>query len=58
MPPEELEKVFLHFMVLLALSVFMLLIARNLPDTLFYIALTGEYQVWGLIGELAALVNC
>ena len=43
MPPEGGEKVALGLTVLLAFSVFMLLIAENMPATSFYIPLIGEF---------------
>ena len=40
-PPEGGEKVALGMTVLLSFSVFMLLIAENMPATSFYIPLIG-----------------
>ena len=46
MPPEGGEKVGLGLTVLLAFSVFMLLIAENMPATSFYIPLIGEFVIF------------
>ena len=43
MPPDGGEKVALGLTVLLSFSVFMLLIAENMPATSFYVPLIGEY---------------
>ncbi|ELU07179.1 hypothetical protein CAPTEDRAFT_228745 [Capitella teleta] len=45
MPPEGGEKVTLGLTILLAFSVFMLLIAENMPATSFYIPLIGAYII-------------
>ena len=44
MPPEGGEKVALGLTVLLAFSVFMLLIAENMPATSFYVPLIGKVE--------------
>ena len=44
MPPEGGEKVALGLTILLAFSVFMLLIAENMPATSFYIPLIGKFS--------------
>ena len=49
MPPEGGEKVGLGLTILLAYSVFMLLIAENMPATSFYVPLIGK--------SVIALVN-
>ena len=41
-PPDGGEKVALGLTILLAFSVFMLLIAENMPATSFYIPLIGK----------------
>ena len=43
-PPEGGEKVALGLTVLLAYSVFMLLIAENMPASSYYVPLIGEYN--------------
>lgn len=43
MPPEGGEKVTLGLTILLAFSVFMLLIAESMPATSFFIPLIGQY---------------
>ena len=43
-PPEGGEKVGLGLTILLAYSVFMLLIAENMPATSFYIPLIGKFN--------------
>ena len=50
-PPEGGEKVALGMTVLLSFSVFMLLIAENMPATSFYIPLIGAcaYTYWFII---------
>ena len=44
LPPDSGEKVTLGLTVLLAFSVFMLLIAENMPATSSYVPLIGEWR--------------
>ena len=48
MSPESGEKVTLGLTVLLAFSVFMLLIAENMPATSSYVPLIGEWWIYSL----------
>ena len=44
LPPDSGEKITLGLTVLLAFSVFMLLIAENMPPTSEYVPLIGQYK--------------
>ena len=57
MPPEGGEKVALGLTVLLAYSVFMLLIAENMPATSYYVPLIGEYSCLVIKGTYCCIHN-
>jgi len=46
LPADSGEKVSLGVSILVAISVFLLLVAGNVPDTSDAVPLIGQYDVW------------